>query len=65
MAKRLVSALEQLHRQCADAVKALEKKDYSMALGAVAGLEDQFRYVSTRLTVLWELETITKINKRQ
>jgi hypothetical protein len=64
MVKHLILALEQLNRQCADAVRALEKKDYSQALGAVAGLEDQFRYVSTRLTVLWELEAL-KTNKRK
>jgi hypothetical protein len=65
MVKRLISALERLHSQCADAVKALEKKDYSQALGAVTGLEDQFRYVSTRLMVLWELKTLKTNTRKQ
>jgi hypothetical protein len=54
--------LEQQQR-CAEALKALDQQDYLVALGALAGVENELRYVSTRLMVLRELE-ITKKRRR-
>jgi hypothetical protein len=41
-------------------MKALEQHDYLVVLGALAGLEEQIRYVTLRLMVLreiWEIQS--------
>jgi hypothetical protein len=52
--------LLELQQRCAEALKALDQQDYLVALGALAGVENELRYVSTRLMVLRELKEITK-----
>jgi hypothetical protein len=44
-----------IQRRCSEALKALEQSDYLVVIGALAGLEDQLRYVSVRLMVLREI----------
>jgi hypothetical protein len=51
--------LADVQQRCTEAMKALEKHDYLVVLGALAGLEDKIRYVSVRLIVLreiWEIQ---------
>lgn len=44
-----------VQQRCSEALKALEQNDYLVVLGALAGLEEQIRYVSVRLMVLREI----------
>ena len=44
-----------VEQRCSEALKALEQNDYLVVLGALAGLEEQLRYVSVRLMVLREI----------
>jgi hypothetical protein len=52
--------LADVQQRCTEAMKALEQHDYLVVLGALAGLEDQIRYVSVRLMVLREIKEIQK-----
>lgn len=47
--------LADIHRRSAESLKLLERKDFLLALGALAGFEQQLRYVTIRLMVLNEL----------
>jgi len=49
-----------VQQRCTEAMKALEQHDYLVVLGALAGLEDQIRYVSVRLMVLREIKEMQK-----
>jgi hypothetical protein len=51
-------ALAQIHERCAEAQKALAQDNPLGAIGALAGLEEQIRNVSTRLMVLREITEI-------
>ena len=46
--------LRDLHTRSAEALKALNARDYNLALGAFAGLEEQIRKTNNRLQVLCE-----------
>lgn len=48
--------LADIHRRSAESLKLLEQKDFLLALGALAGFEQQLRYVTIRLMVLSELK---------
>jgi hypothetical protein len=52
--------LADVQQRCTEAMKALEQHDYLVVLGALAGLEEQIRYVTVRLMVLreiWEVQS--------
>jgi hypothetical protein len=61
-ARKVLSDVEQ---RCSEALKALEQNDYLVVIGALAGLEEQIRYVTTRLMVLREIREIQKQNSKQ
>lgn len=44
-----------VEQRCSEALKALEQNDYLVVLGALAGLEEQLRYVTVRLMLLREI----------
>ena len=46
--------LKDLQTRSIEALKALDAKDYQLALGAFAGLEEQIRKTNNRLQVLSE-----------
>jgi hypothetical protein len=54
--------LADVQQRCTEAMKALEQHDYLVVLGALAGLEDQIRYVWVRLMVLREMKEIQNQN---
>jgi hypothetical protein len=54
--------LADVQQRCTEAIKALEQHDYLVVLGALAGLEDQIRYVWVRLMVLREIKEIQNRN---
>jgi hypothetical protein len=56
-AKKVLADVQQ---RCTESLKALEQHDYLVVLGALAGLEDQIRFVSVRLMVLREINEIQK-----
>jgi hypothetical protein len=56
--------LADVQQRCTEAMKALEQHDYLVVLGALAGLEDQIRYVWVRLMVLREIKEIQKQNHK-
>lgn len=47
-----------------EALKALAQHDYLVVIGALAGLEDQIRFVMVRLMVLREIEEIQKTQNK-
>ena len=59
-AKKVLSDVQQ---RCTEALKALEQNDYLVVIGALAGLEEQLRFVSIRLMVLREIKEIQKQTK--
>ena len=52
--------LKDVEQRCTESLKALDQHDYLIVIGALAGLEDQIRYVSVRLMVLREIKEIQK-----
>jgi hypothetical protein len=54
--------LKDVEQRCTEALKALSQHDYLIVIGALAGLEDQIRYVTVRLMVLREIREIQKQN---
>jgi len=54
-----------VQQRCSEALKALDKHDYLVVIGALAGLEDQIRYVTVRLMVLREINEIQKQNHKE
>ena len=53
-------ALADLQQRSTEAIKALDQSDYLVVLGALAGLDEQIRFVTVRLMVLREVEQIQK-----
>ena len=51
--KKTLTDLEQRSRE---ALKALEKRSYAVALGALSGMEAQIQHASTRLMILYEVQ---------
>jgi hypothetical protein len=52
--------LADIQQRSTEAIKALEQHDFLVVLGALAGLEEQLRFVTVRLMVLREVEQIQK-----
>ena len=59
-AKRALTTVQQ---RCTEALKALDKQDHLVALGAIIGLDEQVRQVVARLMVLREVNEIQKQNE--
>lgn len=57
--------LTDVERRCSESLKALDQRDYLVVIGALAGLEEQIRYVTVRLMVLREITEIQKQNHKQ
>lgn len=53
-------ALLDIQQRCSESLKALEQGDFLVVIGALAGLEDQIRFVTVRLMVLREIREIQK-----
>ena len=53
-------ALLDIQQRCSESLKALNQNDYLVVIGALAGLEEQIRYVTVRLMVLREIKEIQK-----
>ena len=58
-------ALLDIQQRCSEALKAIEHNDHLVVLGALAGLEEQIRFVSMRLMVLREIKEIQKQNHKE
>lgn len=58
-------ALLDLQQRCTESLKALKQGDFLVVIGALAGLEDQIRYVTVRLMVLREITEIQKQNQKE
>jgi hypothetical protein len=52
--------LADIQQRSSEAIKAIDQHDYLVVLGALAGLEEQIRFVTIRLMVLREVEQIQK-----
>lgn len=52
--------LADIQQRSTEAIKALDQRDLLVVLGALAGLEEQIRFVTVRLMVLHEAEQIKK-----
>jgi hypothetical protein len=57
--------LADIQQRSTEAIKALDQHDFLVVLGALAGLEEQIRFVTVRLMVLREVEQIQKQQKEQ
>jgi hypothetical protein len=57
--------LADIQQRSTEAIKALDQHDYLVVLGALAGLEEQIRFVTVRLMVLREVEQIQKQKSEQ
>jgi hypothetical protein len=57
--------LADIQQRSTEAIKALDQHDFLVVLGALAGLEEQIRFVTVRLMVLREVEQIQKQQKGQ
>jgi hypothetical protein len=57
--------LADVQQRCTESLKALDQHDYLVVIGALAGLEDQIRYVTVRLMVLREINEIQKQNHKE
>ena len=57
--------LADIQQRSTEAIKALDQNDFLVVLGALAGLEEQIRFVNVRLMVLREVEQIRKQQKEQ
>jgi hypothetical protein len=56
-ARKVLAGIQQ---RSTEAIKAVDQHDYLVVLGALAGLEEQIRFVTVRLMVLREVEQIQK-----
>jgi len=54
--------LADIQQRSTEAIKALDQEDFLVVIGALAGLEEQIRFVTVRLMVLREVEQIQKQN---
>ena len=52
--------LADIQQRSTEAIKALDQRDFLVVLGALAGLEEQIRFVTVRLMVMREVEQIQK-----
>jgi hypothetical protein len=52
--------LADIQQRSTEAIKALEQHDYLIVLGALAGLDEQIRFLIVRLMVLREIKEIQK-----
>jgi len=52
--------LADIQQRSTEAIKALDQEDFLVVIGALAGLEEQIRFVTIRLMVLREVEQIQK-----
>ena len=52
--------LADIQQRSTEAIKALDQRDFLVVIGALAGLEEQIRFVTVRLMVLREVEQIRK-----
>lgn len=52
--------LLELQQRCSEALKAVDQGDYLVVLGALTGVENEIRFLCTRLMVLRELKEIQK-----
>ena len=52
--------LADVQQRSTEAIKALDQQDFLVVLGALAGLEEQIRFVTIRLMVLREVEQTEK-----
>jgi hypothetical protein len=52
--------LADIQQRSTEAIKALDQHDFLVVIGALAGLEEQIRFVTVRLMVLREAEQIQK-----
>jgi hypothetical protein len=52
--------LADIQQRSTAAIKALDQQDFLVVIGALAGLEEQIRFVTVRLMVLREVEQIQK-----
>jgi hypothetical protein len=52
--------LADIQQRSTEAIKALDQHDFLVVLGALAGLEEQIRFVIVRLMVLREAEQTQK-----
>ncbi len=57
--------LADIQQRSTEAIKALDQHDFLVVLGALAGLEEQIRFVTVRLMVLREVEQIQRQQKEQ
>jgi hypothetical protein len=57
--------LADVQQRCTESLKALDQHDYLVVIGALAGLEEQIRYVTVRLMVLREINEIQKQNHNE
>jgi hypothetical protein len=57
VARRMLVDLQQ---RSAEALKALQQHDYLVVLGALAGLDEQIRFLIVRLMVLREIKQMRK-----
>src|SRR6476659_3410766 len=56
--------LADIQQRSTEAIKALDQRDFLVVLGALAGLEEQIRFVTVRLMVLREINEIQKQNHK-
>jgi hypothetical protein len=54
------NVLADIQQRSTEAIKALDQRDFLVVIGALAGLEEQIRFVTVRLMVLREVEQIQK-----
>jgi hypothetical protein len=52
--------LVDIQQRSTEAIKALDQRDFLVVLGALAGLEEQIRFLTVRFMVLREVEQIQK-----
>jgi hypothetical protein len=57
--------LADIQQRSTEAIKAIGQHDYLVVLGALAGLEEQIRFVTVRLMVLREVEQFQKQKSQQ
>jgi hypothetical protein len=57
--------LADIQQRSTEAIKALDQHDYLVVLGALAGFEEQIKFVTVRLMVLREAEQIQKQKSQQ
>ena len=57
--------LADIQQRSTEAIKALDQRDFLVVLGALAGLEEQIRFVTVRLTVLRDVKQIQNQNPKK